>query len=242
MPYGTPYAPRQQPQRGRAQRARSVRRRPLSFAASTAPCFTVAGQENFTAMVAAFGTGGVPHLNRRLVSDTPRLRLRSLPLFGKSVTLTWENPARAASAPLTRVSRTAEGIVIETGGTSVTVAVRQWPMPIGRGGDHGIRERMVCPRCESSRDVLHWVAEVGWGCRAKDCLDLEHNCRHEQRWCPAIRRRARLLHKLTKYSPRGLKARLLRAQIAQQEAAMLANMKRANRDLTKRMNRHGGQR
>jgi hypothetical protein len=73
-------------------------------------------------------------------------------------------------------------------------------------------------------------------------LNLAFGSRHQQRWCPAIRRRARLLHKLTKYSPRGLKARLLRAQIAQQEAAMLANMKRANRDLTKRMNRHGGQR
>jgi len=184
-------------------------------------------------MVAAIGTGAIPVPNRRLVSDASRLRLRSLPPFGKSVTLGWENPA---SAPLTRVSRTGAGIVIETGGTSVTVALRHWPMPIGRGGDHGIRERMVCPKCGSFRDVLHWAGE--WGCRGKDCLDLEHACRHEQRWCPAIRRRARLLRKLARYSPKGLKARLLRAQIAQQEAAMLANLRRANRDLTKRRRRH----
>src|SRR5262249_24605950 len=78
-----------------------------------------------------------------------------------------------ASAPLTRVSRTGAGIVIETGGTSVTVALRHWPMPIGRGGDHGTRERMVCPRCGAFRDILHWRGE--WGCRGKDCLDLAHS-------------------------------------------------------------------
>jgi hypothetical protein len=52
----------------------------------------------------------------------------------------------------------------------------------------------------------------------------------------------RLLHKLARVSPRGLKARLLREQIARQEAAMLANMKRANCDFTKRVKRHGGRR
>jgi hypothetical protein len=110
-------------------------------------------------------------------------------------------------------------------------------MPFGRG----TRERFVCPRCGAFRDALHW-ASGEWGCRGKDCLDLEHACRHQQRWCPAVRRRAKLLRKLARVSPRGLKARLLRAQIAQQEAAMLANMKRANRDLTKRVKRHGGRR
>jgi hypothetical protein len=131
-------------------------------------------------------------------------------------------------------------VVIETGGTSVRVGMRSWPMPIGRGGDHSPRERFACPKCNASRDVLHWVSE--WGCRGKDCLNIEHDCRHQQRYCPAIHRRARLLRKLARYSPRGLKARLLRAQIAQQEAAMIVNLRRANRDLTKRVNRHGGQR
>jgi len=142
--------------------------------------------------------------------------------------------AAVASAPLTRVSRTHEGLVLETGGTVVRVVMRFWPMPLGRGW----RWRCVCPKCGTFRDVLHWRGE--WGCRGKDCLDLEHACRHELRWCPAVRRRAKLLRKLARYSPRGLKARVLRAQIARQEAAMLANMKRANRDLTKRVKRHGG--
>lgn len=185
-------------------------------------------------MVAALGSGGSTAPKYRLVSEVLRLSLRSLPHFGKSVTLTWQTPA---DAPLTRVTRGAEGVTIETGGTSVRVGLRQWPMPIGRGGDHGPRERMVCPRCGSFRDTLYWLGE--WGCRGKDCLDLEHACRHELRWCPAIRRRAKLLHKLARCAPTGLKARRLRAQIAHQEAAMLANLKRANRDLTKRRRRRG---
>ena len=184
-------------------------------------------------MVAAFGSGQSPHPNQRLTSEAPRLTVQALPGFGKSVTLTWTG---AAAAPLTRVSRTAEGLVIETGGTTARVVMRFWPMPLGRGW----RWRFECPRCGTSRDVLHWCGE--WGCRGKDCLDLEHACRHELRWCPAVRRRAKLLRKLARYSPRGLKARLLRAQIAHEQAAMLANMKRANRDLTKRVKRHGGRR
>src|SRR5262249_44785510 len=148
--------------------------------------------------------------------------------FGKSVTLAWQNPA---SAPLTRVSRTAEGVVIETGGTEVRVGLREWPMPL----NHGTRERFVCPRCGASRDSLHWVG-AEWGCRG--CFDLGYPCRHEQRWCPAIRRRARLLRKLARCSPRSLQARLLREQIAREERAMLANLKRANSDLTKRSRRH----
>ena len=97
----------------------------------------------------------------------------------------------------------------------------------------------MCPRCDASRDVLYWV-DGEWGCRG--CFDLGYACRHEQRWCPAIRRRAKLLRKLARCSPRGLKARLLRAQIVEQERAMLANLRRANRDLTKRMKRYGGRR
>jgi hypothetical protein len=147
-------------------------------------------------------------------------------------------PARAG-ALFARVSRTAAGIPIETDGISVRVELRSWPMPRGRGGLHGTRIRMICPRCGSSRDVLHWV-DGEWGCRGKDCLDLEHACRHQQRWCPAIRRRANLLCKLARVSPRGLKARLLREQIARGQAAMLANLKRANRDLSRRSQRHGG--
>ena len=184
-------------------------------------------------MVAAIGTGGIPRPNRRLLSHAPRLPIKALPAFSKSVDPGWQIPA---SAPLTRVFRTAEGVVIETGGTAVLVTMRSWPMPLGRG----MRERFVCPKCGTFRDVLHWRGE--WGCRGKDCLDLEHASRHDLRWCPAVRRRARLLRKLARVSPRGLKARLLQAQIAHQEAAMLANLRRANRDLTKRIKRHGGRR
>src|SRR5262249_38792431 len=120
---------------------------------------------------------------------------------------------RTAGVPLTRVSWTAAGVVLETAGTSVTVALRHWPMPIGRGGDHGTRRRFVCARCGSFRDALHWTAETGWGCLGKDCLNLAFGSRHELRWCPAIRRRARLLRKLARCAPKGLKARRLRAHI-----------------------------
>src|SRR5262245_29820877 len=100
-------------------------------------------------MVAAFGTGKIS-FHRPLISDAPRLRLRDLPLFGKSVTLTWKTPANVL---LTKVSRTGEGILIETGGTVVRVGMRSWPMPLPRRGGGGERERMVCPRCNTSRDV-----------------------------------------------------------------------------------------
>jgi hypothetical protein len=183
-------------------------------------------------MVAAFGTGKIS-FHRPLVSETPRLTLRSLPGFGKFIDLRWQG---AAAASLTRVSRTGAEILLETAGTLTRVGLREWPMPRQRGRDHGIRERFACPRCDASRDALHWLAEVGWGCRG--CLGLDFACRHQQRWCPAIRRRARLLRKLARCSPKGLKARRLRGQIAHQEAAMLANLKRANRDLTKRRRRH----
>src|SRR5262249_1427703 len=74
--------------------------------ASTAPCFTEAGQENFTAMVAAIGTGGIPRPNRRLLSHAARLPIKALPAFTKSVDLGWQNPA---GVPLTRVTRSAQG-------------------------------------------------------------------------------------------------------------------------------------
>src|SRR5262245_50537160 len=130
--------------------------------------FRPQSEENFTAMVAAIGTGGIPRPNRRLIGDAPRLSIKAVPAFGKTVALRWENPAGVL---LARVSRTAEGVGIETDGTSVRVGLREWPMPLGRGS----RERFVC-RCGASRDVLHWRGE--WGCRGKDCLDLTYACRH----------------------------------------------------------------
>jgi len=182
-------------------------------------------------MVAALGTGGTTFKDRLFSGQVPRLPLKALPAFGKTVTLGWETPAGAL---LVRVSRTADGVVIEAGGTSVRVGMREWPMPAGRG----TREKFTCPRCDASRDVLHWAGE--WGCRGKDCLDLEYASRHRWRWCPAVRRRAALLRKLVKVPRRSLRGRWLRAQIARQQAAMVANLKRANRDLTKRSRRHGG--
>jgi hypothetical protein len=147
-----------------------------------------------------------------------------------------------AAAPPTRVTRSAEGLVIETAGTSVRVATREWLMPLGRRRSGvTVRELMVCPKCNASRDALYWV-DGEWCCRGQGCGNLSHASRHQQRWCPAIRRRAKLLRKLARVSPRGLRARLLRAQIAQQEAAMLANVKQTNRDLTKRSRRHAGHR
>jgi len=46
-------------------------------------------KENFTSMVAALGTGKIP-FHRPLTSDAPRLPLRALPPFGKTVTLAWQ--------------------------------------------------------------------------------------------------------------------------------------------------------
>jgi hypothetical protein len=110
-------------------------------------------------MVSALGSGGTTFKDRSFIGEAPRLPLAALPAFGKTVTLGWETPAGAL---LARVSRTAEGIVIETGGTVVRFGLREWAMPLGRG----TRERFVC-RCGASRDVLHWAGE--WGCRGKDC-------------------------------------------------------------------------
>jgi len=184
-------------------------------------------------MIAAIGTGHLP-LPRQLASDTPRLTLQSIPRFGKGVDLTWQTPAHALHVKLTR---TAAGLELETNGAMVLVRLQSWPMPRGRGGLHGARLRMVCPGCGSLRDVLYWVGE--WGCRGKDCLNVSYDCWHRQRWCRAIARRARLLHKLARCSPKSLRGRWLRAQIGREERAMIANLKRANRDLQKRSRRYG---
>ena len=204
------------------------------------------GSENFTKMVGTFGSGGTTFQNRHLIGDAPRLPFKAIPRFGQSVVLEWETPAAALSVKLTR---TAAGLVIETGGTSVRVELRSWPMPRGRGGLHGVRLRMTCPRCGASRDALHWAgggaeagSEWGWGCRGKDCLNLSHPSRHQQRWCPAIRRRAKLLCALVRCPHGSLKARAIRAQIRRAERAMIVNLERTNRDLTRRKQRHGRQR
>src|SRR5215831_20772432 len=124
-------------------------------------------------MVAAIGSGVIPPRSRHLVGEAPRLPVRAIPRFGGTVTLTWKNPA---SAPLTRVTRSREGIVIETDGVEVEVVLREWPMPTVRWRQRGIRTRFVCPRCEASRDALHLGFDGEWGCRG--CLDLSYACRH----------------------------------------------------------------
>ena len=95
-------------------------------------------------MIAAIGTGGIPRPNRRLTSDAPRLPVRNLPQLGQTIVLAWKTPAGALHA---RVTRTAEGLVIETGGTSVLVGLREWPMPLGRG----TRTRFTCSNCGALR-------------------------------------------------------------------------------------------
>src|SRR5215831_11977664 len=69
-----------------------------------------------------------------------------------------------ASALSTKLTRTADGVVIETAGTEVEVVLREWPMPTVRGRQRGIRMRMICPYCEASRDALHWI-DGAWCCR-----------------------------------------------------------------------------
>jgi hypothetical protein len=134
-----------------------------------------------------------------------------------------------------RVSRSAaDRIVIETGSTSTEVVLREWPMPTVRGRQRGIRTRMICPRCEASRDALHWIGE--WGCRG--CFEISYPCRHRQRYCPSIARRARLRRKLARVSSRSLKARALRKMIAREERGMLAHLEKVSRDLAKRSQRH----
>jgi hypothetical protein len=81
---------------------------------------------------------------------------------------------------------------------------------------------------------LHWIGE--WGCRG--CFDLAYACRHRQRYCPSIARRARLRRKLARLSSRSLKARALRKMIAREERAMLAHLEKVSRDLVKRSQRH----
>src|SRR5262249_58149908 len=109
--------------------------------------------------------------------------------FDGTVTLTWlENLAHALHA---RVTRTGQGIVIETEGTEVEVVLQEWPMPTVRGRQRGRRTRMICPRCEASRDALHWLPEAGWGGRGASGLDLAIASPHRHRYCPPHARRAR---------------------------------------------------
>jgi hypothetical protein len=184
-------------------------------------------------MVGAIGTGsGKVPAQRGLVSDAPRLPVRAIPRWG-TVTLTWKNLAHALS---TRVTRAAGGIVIETAGVAVEVALREWPMPTVRFRQRGIRMRFACPRCDASRDALHWI-NGEWGCRGRGCFDLSYACRHRQRYCPAIARRARLRRKLIRTTPGSLKARALRKMIAREGRAMIAHMEKVNRDISRRSRR-----
>jgi hypothetical protein len=189
-------------------------------------------------MVAALGSGGSRGPKPRLTTDLPHLSLRALPRLGETITLQWTGAAHALFA---KVSRTAEELVIEMDGTSTQVLLRSWAIPAGSRRDtrEFMIERMVCPRCDASRNILHF-GEDGWGCRG--CYGLDFPCRHQLRWCPSVRRRQRLLRQLVRVSPRGRKARIIRAQIGREQRAMIASMRRANRDLTKRRRLQNGQR
>ena len=184
-------------------------------------------------MVAAIGTGsGQVPAQRALVSEVPRLPVRAIPKIGRSVDLTWpQTPAHALHTRLTRIG--AGEILIETGSTEVEVALAEWPMPTVRGRQRGIKLRMICPRCETNRDALHFFGE--WGCRG--CFSLSYPCRHRQRYCSSIARRARLRRKLARVPRRSLKARALKKMIAREQRAMLAHLRRVNNDLDKRSRR-----
>jgi hypothetical protein len=192
-------------------------------------------EEIFTRMVAAIGSGGANARNHRLVGDSPRLPVRAIPKWG-TVTLTWpQNHAHAFHAELTR---TREGIVvIKTGETLTEVALQQWPMPSPRERQRGIRIRMICAHCQAVRDALHFV-DGEWRCRGKNCGNLSHASRHQQRYCPSIARRERLLRKLIRTRPKSLKARALRKMIARETRVMIAHLEKVSRDLVKRSQRH----
>jgi hypothetical protein len=183
--------------------------------------------------MAGIGTGVIPpRPDRRLTSDAPRLPVRWLPKIGGTVTLTWlEKPA---SASLTRPSPTRA--VVSMAGVEVEIVLREWPMPTVRFRQRGVRTRFVCPKCEASRDALHWLGGE-WGCRGRGCFDLSYACRHRQRYCTAIARRARLRRKLIRTPPRSLKARALRKMIAREGRAMIAHMEKVNRDISRRSRR-----
>jgi hypothetical protein len=105
--------------------------------------------------MACFGTGGANARNHRLVSNTPRLPLKAIPKFDGTATLRWQG---VAAAPLTRVARTAEGIVIETAETSVRVATREWLMPMGRRRS-GVTVRELMSALNATRVVTRYT---GW--------------------------------------------------------------------------------
>jgi len=182
-----------------------------------------------------FGNGGTNARNHRLTSDAVRLPVRAIPKRG-TVTLTWpQNLAHALHARVTRSA--ADAVVISTAGVETEVVLREWPMPTVRWRQRGIRWRFACPRCEASRDALHWLPEVGWCCRGSGCGNLAYACRHRQRYCPAIARRARLQRKLARVSSRSLKARWLREQIKREERAMIEHLEYVNNALDKRSER-----
>src|SRR6516225_2515039 len=117
-------------------------------------------------------------LPRSIVSETPRLALKSLPSVGQTINLSWGDPENPAAALFVKVTRSADRLTIETDGSAIVIALRFWAMPRQRGRLHGVRTRMVC-RCGASRDALHWTAEGGWGCRG--CLAIGYPSRHQQR-------------------------------------------------------------
>lgn len=180
------------------------------------------------------GTGVIPLRNRRLTSDAPRLPVRDLPKIGRTVVLSWTG---VADASLTRASPSC--VVISMAGAEIEVELKQWPMPVVRGRQRGVRTRFVCCRCGASRDAIHFV-DGEWCCRGSreiPCGNLSFACRHRQRYCPAIARRERLRRRLIRAIPGSLRAQAIRGQIRSEEKVMVAHMRRVSDDLTKRSKR-----
>jgi hypothetical protein len=84
----------------------------------------------------AFGSGLVTPDPNPLVETIPRISVRDLPPIGKTIALGWQGAARA---PLTRLSRTADGLVIAADGVC---GLCRWGA--GKGSGLCVRSAGLC--------------------------------------------------------------------------------------------------
>ena len=84
--------------------------------------------------------------------------------------------------------------MIETAGTSVRVATREWLMPMGRRRSGvTVRELMVCPQCNASRPL------TAHGLYSRTLVDIEFDdsIRIRRYVCHACKRTVSLLPEFT---------------------------------------------
>ena len=183
-------------------------------------------------MVAAFGTGWTPSIDRRWLNTFPRLDRGTLMRSGAlqpGMRTRWgvNDPMGVAAALSIELVAAADGLTISTNGQQQVVRYWYDTVPCG-----SLRLFFKCPACERSCRSLYF--DQHWGCRV--CLELTYPVRST----PASRvlaahQIADLRRSLIKAQPGSPQWRDLLARIAAHHAILSSDVARIRRDLRRRL-------